>query len=88
MNKIFIIAGNYEQYGWFFHQLKWSMEDNGIPYKHNDFVYLDNPDKIRGIRDPWGYKVGTWNERKDIEQISIMLLTAGSSIDNFIEAKL
>jgi hypothetical protein len=55
----------------------------------SDFVYLDSIEKLMGCYKPWGYKVGTWSERNNIDDISEFLLTRHSSItEDFIEVML
>lgn len=88
-DKIFVLAGTFEQFRTFRNQLVESMANEHIWFRINDIVYIGGPDTLRGMRNPWGYKVGTWNERADVWQISSMLLAAGSSINNdFIEVQL
>ena len=89
MNKIYIIAGTYEQFKTFSRQLAESMIESGMSFTMSDFVYLDSMEKLLGCFKPWGYKVGTWSERNDITDISQLLLTRHSSItEDFIEVML
>lgn len=88
MNKIYILAGTYEQFKWFVRQLENTMFSEGIPFRHSDFVYV-TPDSIRGHRNIWGYKVGTWRERKDSNQLQQLIGYTFSSVENdFIEVEL
>jgi|688.fasta_scaffold2884199_2 hypothetical protein len=88
MNKIFILAGTYEQFRWFVHKLENDMFAEGIPFRHNDFVYV-TPDSVRGCRDIWGYKVGTWRKREDLYKLYDSIASTFSSIQNdFIEVAL
>jgi len=89
MNKIYIIAGNYEQFKIFSQQLAKLMSKSGMIFAMSDFVYLDSIEKLMGCYKPWGYKVGTWSERNNIDDISKFLLTRHSSItEDFIEVML
>ena len=88
MNKIFILAGTYEQFRWFVRKLENDMFAEGIPFRHNDFVYV-TPDSVRGCRDIWGYKVGTWRKREDLYKLYDSIASTFSSIQNdFIEVAL
>jgi hypothetical protein len=84
MNKIFILAGTYEQFKMFVHKLENEMFAEGIPFRHQDFIYL-TLDSIRGQRNISGYKVGTWRDRSDIYQLNALMASVG--ID-FIEVEL
>ena len=89
MNKIYIIAGTYEQFKIFSRQLAELITESGMSFTMSDFVYLDSREKLLGCYKPWGYKVGTWSERDDIDHISELLLTRHSSItEDFIEVML
>ncbi len=85
--KIFVLAGNYDQFYVFRIQLCKTMVDEGIPFRGSNIIYVDIT-KLYGYTDMWGYKVGTWRDRKDLDDICTMLLTRRSSIDNFIEVEL
>lgn len=65
------------------------MADSDMSFAMRDFVCLDRPEKLLGCYKPWGYKVGTWSERNDIDDIAQFLLTRHSSItEDFIEVML
>jgi hypothetical protein len=87
-NKIFILAGTYEQFKMFVHKLENEMFAEGIPFRHQDFIYL-TLDSIRGQRNIWGYKVGTWQKRDDLHKLYANIASTFSSVENdFIEASL
>lgn len=88
MDKIFVIAGTYEQFRMFRQQLVYTMSVEGIPIKYHDVVYVSGPDQLRGYREPWGYIVGSWYNRRDIDQLVTLIRTAGSTFDDFIEVEL
>lgn len=89
MSKIYIIAGTYDQFKSLSRQLAKLMADSGMSVTMSDFVYLERIEKLLGCYKPWGYKVGTWSERNDIDDISQFLLTRHSSItEDFIEVML
>lgn len=88
MNKIYIIAGRNDQYRMFKRQLAEAMIEEGIEFRYQDIIYISDPTALRGHRDPWGYRVGTWNERRDINDIEMMIVTCGSTLNDFIEVAL
>lgn len=88
-NKIFVLAGNYEQFKMFRVQLVEAMAAEHNWFRIHDIAYILNTNYIKGIRNPWGYKVGTWNERDDIKEIIEQLMIAGSDVrEDFIEVQL
>ncbi len=88
MNKIFILAGTYEQFRMFVRKLENEMFAEGIPFRHQDFVYV-TPYSVRGCRDVWGYKVGTWRDRDDLRKIYASMASTFSYIESdFIEVEL
>lgn len=89
MSKIFVVAGRFDQFRIFRHQLFEAMCEEGIEFRYQDLVYVSSSMVIRGYHDPWGYKVGTWFDRDDINEIDMILLVAGSSLqEDFIEVLL
>lgn len=89
MSKIFVIAGTHEQFNTFRQQLMKAMSADHTWIRIHDIVYISGPDTLRGHRDPWGYKVGTWESRVDIKEIILQIALAGSSYkENFIEVEL
>ena len=66
--KIFVVAGNYEQFKHFRSNLINTMIDQGIDVIESNITYVDK-DRLYGYDNVWGYKVGTWKERKDIDDI-------------------
>ena len=87
--KIFVLAGNYEQFQMFRAQLIKAMAAEHTWFRISNIIYINGPDTLRGIQNPWGYKVGTWSERNDIWDITTIVLSRGSSIKNdFIEVQL
>jgi hypothetical protein len=86
-NKIFILAGTYDQFKSFVRKLERDMFAEGIPFRHRDFIYL-TPNCIRGYSDIWGYKVGTWRDREDINDVYNALAYTFSYLEtDFIEAE-
>jgi hypothetical protein len=56
----YVIAGNYDQYQ------KWTYETHR---DRNEYVYVAVVANLIGLRDIHGYFVGTWYERRDIQEI-------------------
>lgn len=87
-NRIFILAGTYDQYKQLANQLYAAMAAEGMVLRRQDLIYV-TPDSIRGFRDIWGYTVGTWQHREDLPTLREMIRWAGSSVENdFIEVEL
>lgn len=60
IKRKYIVAGNYEQYKAYIRK-KTDM--------NTEYIYVDNPNKIRGLSEIDGYYIGTYNDRPDIENI-------------------
>lgn len=89
LNKIFVLAGNYDQFKQFRPQLIQALKEEHHSFRISDIIYIGGPDTLRGVRDPWGYKVGTWAYRDDIKYIIEQLMIAGSNYrEDFIEVRL
>jgi hypothetical protein len=87
-DKIFVLAGNYDQFKMFRSTLMKTMIEEYIePCRSSDIVYVRR-ESLLGHRNMWGYKVGTWYCREDIEEICHLLLSRQSSIEEFIEVEL
>ena len=59
--KKYIVAGNYAEYQ------AWLKEKGFTP---QEYVYVDNVNTLRGTANPHGFYVGSWERRKDINDIS------------------
>ncbi len=68
MTKLFIIAGNYDQFR--IYQRKDTSSDI--------LVYVSSIDTLKGIREPRGKFIGTWYRREDMLVILYQLSVAGS----------
>lgn len=71
MKYQYIIAGNIDQYR------NWAADKMSV----NHCQYVGGPDILRGIENPHGVFIGTWYERKDIQEILARLL-ASSRVEN------
>ena len=78
--KIYIIAGNYDQYK------QWVWE-RGL-YGNKDFVFVTAPDAFRGIDNPGGRFIGTWYERPDAFDILMQLRICSRKTNPAIEKAL
>lgn len=74
-DKIFVVAGNHEQYKAFAHKrLKEIFEDcqnNGKMFNMSlsNFVYVSGPEVFRGWNEVHGVFTGTYRDRPDIRDI-------------------
>lgn len=87
--KVFVIAGNYSQFKAFCAKYFPIMDMNSTEFRNYDIVYVANRTTMLGIESPWGYKVGTWADREDIDDISNCIMSRRSTLDgDFIEVDL
>lgn len=84
IEAIFVIAGNFSQYAYFKKCLEEKMYDEGIVYNATQITYISDIRYLLGRRNIHGYKVGTWYDRPDIDEIELQLRLI-DSLDNFIE---
>lgn len=87
--KLYIIAGTYEQALHFKSFLLQVLRSEGIYARHIDIIPINHINTLRGCgKGVWGYRCGSWAARPDIEEIQLMLLSRDSTIDNFIEVEI
>lgn len=73
-DKIFVIAGNHEQYRSFVKRKIEAMHNEGnTSMSLSHFVYVSGPEVFRGFNSVHGYFVGTFRDRHDLRQILEML---------------
>lgn len=77
-SKIFVIAGNIDQFMQWKHRNYPELLTNGQIQSLQDIVYVNGCDNLKGHREPHGVFIGTWYKRKDIEYILTQLQIAGS----------
>jgi hypothetical protein len=85
--RIFVIAGNYDQFKSFRRTLISTMIKEDINVRQTNIIYFEKQ-LVYGYDDIWGYRVGTWHKRDDLDEIRMILMSRRSSIDNFIEVEL
>jgi hypothetical protein len=67
VTKKYIIAGNYAQYrAWLFQK----------GYSPSEYVYVSTTDTLRGVSNPHGFFVGTYEDRPDINGIKLQIKLA------------
>jgi len=75
MSKIFVIAGNAQQAEqWIKGNLEKRKNDGVTTLSWSDYVVVSGANKLSGWSDPHGVFIGTWRERKDMEDIFQSLL--------------
>ena len=71
--KIFIIAGTYDQYRSWIKDMRnidrIYQADPSRSISLSNFVYVSGPDQFRGHNEVHGYFVGTYRDRPDIRDI-------------------
>jgi hypothetical protein len=73
-DKIFVVAGTHEQFTQFVRRKATQLWDGGnTSVTLSNFVYVSGPEVFRGFNSVHGYFVGTFRQRKDIEQILEMI---------------
>ena len=68
----YVIAGNFEQYRAFVKKKTAEALDQKLEYPNPN--YVSGPEVFRGVRNPKGYFIGSWRQRKDIREILNLLL--------------
>jgi hypothetical protein len=69
-DKYYVIAGDYNQFRTFILRKATEMAVDGhsfITLSH--FVYVGEPESLKGVRNPRGFFVGTWRKRTDLKYI-------------------
>lgn len=76
MSKKFVIAGNHEQAKhWINNHLKKRQAAGETTLSSSEYVIVHGSDVLRGRGEVHGVFIGTWRERKDIEEIVEILFT-------------
>ena len=76
-DKLFVIAGTRSEYMAFVHKKVndfFQFGQTSITFSH--FVYVDSADNLRGYSNPKGWFVGSWREKKGINEIIVQLTLA------------
>ena len=83
MSKIFVIAGTVQQAEqWIKGNLEKRKNSGVTTLSWSDYLVVTSPDRIRGYNEPHGVFIGTWRNRKDMEDIFQALLTCHSIDQN------
>jgi hypothetical protein len=51
----------------------------------SDYIVVTDPTRIRGIRDPHGVLIGTWRERKDVQELIEILFLSSVTANKELE---
>lgn len=70
MTKKYVIAFNGGQY------VDWLKQKK---YDKSEWIYVFDAELLRGVRNPHGVFIGTWDQRKDIYQIVQRIVLATDS---------
>jgi hypothetical protein len=76
-DKYFVISGNVHEFSVFIKKKceeLYAAGNTDISYSH--FVYVADIFSLKGYSNPTGWFIGTWRERKDIDEIIVQLLMA------------
>ncbi len=78
---IFVIAGTESQaYDYINRKLEERIRNGEFPNQIDEYKYVHSPVVFKGVQNPHGVFIGTWQERKDIIEIVEAILV--SSIKN------
>lgn len=84
--KIFVVAGtDAEAFEWIKQDCDRRWHDGETSLSLSDYVICSSTQKLRGIYDIHGYLVGTWRQRKDIEEILRLILLSSSGKNETIK---
>lgn len=76
--RIYVVAGNYQQFQHYKNNKIKALIESGVEIKSNHFVYVSNPDMLRGLRECHGFYIGTYYDRKDLEEINLNIRLANT----------
>jgi hypothetical protein len=86
MTKIYVIAGNHnEAYAWINRKIAERISQGETLNKIGDYVYVDSPNRLRGLANPSGVFIGTWRDRPDILEIVECLVHHSNNSDRLRE---
>lgn len=86
--KYYVIAGNKFEADSFAKKKTLEMWNNGkTSISLSDFVYVSSVDTLRGLSEIQGFYVGTWKNRKDIEEIQLQVKIIKQKMDDIKNAK-
>ena len=72
--KYYVICGNHQEFQNFVTQKAGDMWVAGnTSVSLSNFVYVNGTEQLRGISSPHGWFVGTWRDRKDLQEIIMQL---------------
>lgn len=75
--KIYVVAGNHEQAKfWINEHIKKRQLAGETTLSLSEYVVVSSVINVRGVLNPHGYFVGTWKERKDLQEILQVMLHA------------
>jgi hypothetical protein len=67
MERKYVVAGNHAQYR------LWLQQKGFDPH---EYVYVPTAERFRGLSNPHGFFIGTYNERNDIDEIKLQIKLA------------
>jgi hypothetical protein len=67
MDRKYVVAGNHTQYKMWLHQKG---------FNPHEYVYVSTTDTLRGVSNPHGFFVGTYEDRPDINGIKLQIKLA------------
>lgn len=80
MNRIYVIAGTFQQF--IVYKNRKQVENDG---GGEEYVYVGSSNTIRGIKNPRGVFIGTWRKRPDIMDVLMQLRVCQSHLNPSLE---
>jgi hypothetical protein len=78
MSRIYVIAGEHDvayRRWWINQEVDRRFLNGDHTVSRRDYVIVHDRDTLRGVRNPTGFFIGVWKERKDLyELLSILLV--------------
>lgn len=78
-DKIYVIAGNRAEYDIFIRKKAMEIVEHGdLSISLSHFVFVHNPNQLRGIRPIHGYFVGSYHKRSDFQDLKDWIAIANN----------
>lgn len=71
LKHVFIVSGNHQEFADYLRRKMADTESHGVLYH-----YVSSVDMLRGFNDLQGFYIGSWRDRKDIEEIQMVIATS------------
>jgi hypothetical protein len=83
--KNYVICGSSAEYDFFIREKCRQMNEKGMDASLSNFVFLTEPNQLRGIRNPHGWLYGNWKKNPKIYEI-LQTIVMVSDVMNISES--